>query len=61
MSYRTHAVTLVWEAGSWRVDAVDRRDGPTPVLADEAMPSPGSDFAALADWTPAVLAGTSTG
>jgi hypothetical protein len=59
--WRTHTVTLLWEDGSWRVDLVARRDGPTPVLATTAMPSAGSDFTDVVGWTPAVLAGVSVG
>jgi hypothetical protein len=58
--WRTQAVTLVWERGSWRVDDVAGREGPTPVPAATALPSPGTEFGELAGWRPAVLAGTST-
>jgi hypothetical protein len=61
MLWRTHTITLVWERESWRVDDVARRDGPTPVLADVAMPSTGTEFDPVIDATPAVLAGTSVG
>jgi hypothetical protein len=56
--WRTHTVTVVWERGSWRVDDVTRRDGPTPQPAATAMVSPGSEFGDVTGWTPAVLAGT---
>jgi hypothetical protein len=59
--WRTHTVTLLWVDGSWRVDDVSHRDGPTPVNATTAMPSAGSDFAGVVGWTPAVLAGISVG
>lgn len=59
--WRTHTITLVWERGSWRVDDVTRREGPTPVQASNVLPSPGSDFADVTAWRPAVLAGTSVG
>ena len=61
MLWRTHEITLVWEHESWRVDDVVRRDGPTPILGADAMSSIGADFAQVAGWTPAVLAGTSVG
>jgi hypothetical protein len=59
--WRTHVVTLLWERGSWRVDEVVRRDGPTPVAATTSMPSTGADFEDVTGWVPAVLAGTSIG
>jgi hypothetical protein len=58
--WRTQAVTLVWERGSWRVDDVTGREGPTPVPAATALPSSGSEFEDVAGWRPAVLAGTSS-
>jgi hypothetical protein len=61
MLWRTHTVTLLWEEGSWRVDDVTRRDGPTPVLAAMELPSPGAEFDPVIGWTAAVLAGTSVG
>jgi len=57
--WRTHTVTLLWERGDWRVDAVARVEGPTPAIAATLLPSPGSDFAELARWTPAMVAGSS--
>jgi hypothetical protein len=59
--WRTQVVTLVWERGSWRVDDVTGRVGPTPGPAATALPSPGSEFEDVTGWRPAVLAGTSIG
>ena len=61
MLWRTQQITLVWDQDSWRVDDVIRRDGPTPILGADAMSSTGTDFADVAVWMPAVLAGTSVG
>jgi hypothetical protein len=55
--YRTHTVTLLWERNGWRVAEVSRRHGPTPTVAAGELPSPGEEFATVATWTPAVLAG----
>ncbi|MEP7112196.1 MAG: hypothetical protein ABI862_02930 [Ilumatobacteraceae bacterium] len=57
--WRTQSVALRWERDDWRVDSVIRVEGPTPVASPTMLPSPGSDFAVLAGWTPAVLAGSS--
>lgn len=59
--WRTHTITLVWERASWRVDDVDRREGPTPVAVSNVLPSHGSEFVEVTGWRPAVLAGTSVG
>lgn len=59
--WRTHTVTLVWERDDWRVDDVSRVEGPTPAASTGAMPSPGSEFAAVEEWTPAVLVGAPSG
>jgi len=59
--WRTHTVTLLWEGEDWRVDDVTRIEGPTPQVTGGDLPSTGSDFAAVAEWTPAVLAGSSVG
>jgi hypothetical protein len=58
--WRTHTVTLLWERGGWRVDDVTRVEGPTPLVIDSVLPSPGSEFTRLADWSPAVTAGIAT-
>ena len=55
--WRTHTVTVVWERDSWRVDDVVRVEGPTPLVVDSALPSPGSEFTRLAGWEPAVASG----
>lgn len=55
--WRTHTVSVVWEHADWRVDDVTRVEGPTPQTAGD-LPSPGSEFTAIAAWTPAVLAGS---
>jgi hypothetical protein len=61
MLWRTQAVSLRWERGTWRVDDVTGREGPTPVQAATALPSPGSEFEDVTGWRPAVLAGMSIG
>ena len=50
---------LVWEDDDWKVDDVTRTEGPTPQTMAENLPSSGAEFAAMAKWTPAVLAGSS--
>jgi hypothetical protein len=57
--WRTHTVTVVWEGDDWRVDDVTEVEGPTPDVAPGDLPVSGADFAPLAEWTPAVLAGSS--
>jgi hypothetical protein len=58
--WRTHTVSLLWERDGWRVDEVTKVEGPTPLVVDSVLPSPGSDFARLAGWSPAVTAGLPT-
>jgi hypothetical protein len=59
--WRTHTIRLVWEGDDWKVDDVTRTEGPTPQTLPENLPSPGGDFAQVAGWTPAVLAGSNVG
>jgi len=56
--WRTHTVTVVWEREDWRVDDVSREEGPTPQVMAGDLPSPGGEVAVMAEWTPAVLAGS---
>ncbi len=44
-SWRTETVSLVWEDGAWKLDAVRSSPGPTPPLAG-SPPSPPSDLSA---------------
>ncbi len=44
-SWRTESVSLVWEGGTWKLDAVRSSPGPTPPLAG-SPPSPPSDLSA---------------
>jgi hypothetical protein len=47
-SWRTQIVTLVWEAGDWKVSSFASSSGPTPPLsATDAAASPGELFAAI--------------
>jgi hypothetical protein len=44
-SWRTETVSLVWERGTWKIDAVRSSPGPTPPLA--ATATDGTDLAAV--------------
>jgi hypothetical protein len=44
-SWRTETVSLVWERGTWKIDAVRSSPGPTPPLA--ATATDGADLAAV--------------
>jgi hypothetical protein len=44
-SWRTETLSLVWEDGSWKVDAVRSAPGPTPPLAGPA-PTPPAELSA---------------
>jgi hypothetical protein len=46
-SWRTETVSLVWEDGTWKVDAVRSSPGPTPPLAEPAATAPAELFAAI--------------
>jgi hypothetical protein len=47
-SWRTQVVSLVWEAGAWKVSSFASSSGPTPPLsAVEAAYAPGDLFAAI--------------
>lgn len=46
-SWRTETVALVWEDGTWKVDAVRSSPGPTPPLAGPAATAPAELFAAI--------------
>lgn len=46
-SWRTETVSLVWEDGTWKVDAVRSSPGPTPPLAGPAATPPAELFAAI--------------
>lgn len=46
-SWRTETVSLVWEDGTWRIDAVRSSPGPTPPLAGPAATPPADLFAAI--------------
>jgi hypothetical protein len=46
-SWRTETVSLVWEDGTWKVDAVRSSPGPTPPLAGPAATPPADLFAAI--------------
>ena len=59
--WRTHHITLVWERDDWRIDTVDVVEGPTPVAAQAALPSPPSEFRTVDAWIPAVFADTTPG
>ena len=46
-SWRTETVSLVWENGTWKVDAVRSSPGPTPPLAGLAATPPAELIAAI--------------
>lgn len=46
-SWRTETVSLVWEDGTWKVDAVRSSPGPTPPLAGPAATPPAELFVAI--------------
>ena len=46
-SWRTETVSLVWEDGTWKVDAVRSSPGPTPPLAGPAATPPADLIAAI--------------
>lgn len=46
-SWRTETLSLVWEDGTWKVDAVRSSPGPTPPLARGNVTPPGELFAAI--------------
>ncbi len=46
-SWRTETLSLVWEDGSWKVDAVRSTPGPTPPLAGPAATPPAELSAAI--------------
>jgi len=46
-SWRTETVSLVWEDGTWKVDAVRSSPGPTPPLAGPTATPPAELFAAI--------------
>jgi hypothetical protein len=57
--WRTHTLGLVWERDDWRIDTTTITEGPTLQPLADQLPSSGADIAAMAAWTPAVLAGSS--
>jgi hypothetical protein len=46
-SWRTETVSLVWTNGSWKVDGLSSRPGPTPPLAASAASTPVELFASI--------------
>lgn len=46
-SWRTETVSLVWERGSWKVEALASRPGPTPPLNRAAASTPSDLFTSI--------------
>ena len=59
--WRTHRIELVWERDDWKIDEVVIVEGPTPVGAEGALPSPSLEFTDVGSWEPAVFADTTKG
>lgn len=57
-SWHTETLTLVWQAGDWKVDGWATTTGPTPGLSSEADLSPVAAVQANATWAPAVSGGS---
>lgn len=57
VQYRTHRLSLVWEADDWRLDDLTVAEGPTPVTVAGQAPTGFVEYVTVAGWVPATAAG----